>query len=157
MLVKTKPVSCFILYAAIIIASILQQNIFAQNDSGIKLNSKVDSGAVLQKQIFNPFLSFPLSNHFIPSINYNDEEVNLLSTNQDDAWGISMARLRESTFFINDFSDNPNANLYMSNFLFKEKGFMTDFRYVLGLAGTSAAAYFAYKHIQKFGFIKDKK
>ena len=141
---------------AIIISVIFYQNVYAQNDSGIKLHNKTDSVKTIQKRIFNPFLFPQLSRQYSPSINYNDEDFNLMQAKPEDAWGISMARLRQSTFFLNDNSNDIKADLYMSNFLFKEKGLMSDVRYILGLASMSAAGYFAYKHIQKYGFLKDK-
>ncbi len=157
MSVKIIQQQFFIFYAVILITILFQPNIFAQNEAGGKIVFNTDSSTVLQKKVYNPFLTFPLTNRFTPSINYDNEELDLRGSNPSDAWGISMARLRQSSFLANDFTDNLNVDLYMNNFLFKEKGFMTGVRYVLGLAGTSAAAYFAYKHIQKYGFINEKK
>ncbi len=153
---KIKHAEGLVFYAAIIVIIIFQQRSFAQNDTGVKLNTKMDSSTVLHPKIFNPFLNYHLTNNFMPSINYNDD-LNLTGTSSEDAWGISMARLRQSAFFFDEPGGNLKADLYMQNFLFKEKGLMATVRYFLGVASMSAAGYFAYKHIQKYGFIKDKK
>ncbi len=156
MLARKKLLPSLIFYGAIIIAVVFHQNVFAQNDSRFELNNKTDSVKVIQEKIYNPFLFSPLSTQYAPSINYNDEDFNLMQANPENAWGISMARMRQSNFFLNNNSNDIKADLYMGNFLFREKGLMSDVRYILGLASMSAAGYFAYKHIQKYGFLKDK-
>ncbi len=129
--------------------------IFAQ-ENPVRSPAKIDSSEV-SKNIFSPFLNSTDKLIFTP--NTNSRSINFLmpENNPDEAWGLTLAEIKQTSLFNNTLGSNLHADLYLENFLYKEKGALTRLRYILGLASMSAAGYFAYKHIQRYGFIKDKK
>ncbi len=156
MLSKRKLICSSTLNIIIFIIVVNSIIINAQEQTGKYLNDKADS-SIVRKKIFNPFFVSPGYQFYTPYTENSMNNLNNANTNPDEAWGLALAELRQSSFSTNSNDGNMHADLYLGNFLYKEKGPMTQIRYILGLAGVSAAGYFAYKHIQRYGFINDKK
>ncbi len=155
MILKKESVFGLTFFILFIIAVIPGETLNAQELSGKDLNTKNDSSEVT-KNIYNPFLFSPKLNLVIPSPNTAEYNLYISENNPEEAWGMTLAELRQSSF-LSKGTVSPQINLYLKNFLYTERGMIKEIRNILGIAGMSAAGYFAFKHIQKYGFIKEKK
>ncbi len=155
MILKKELVFGLAFYILFLFTVIPSKIVNAQELSGEKLNTKNDSSEVT-RNIYNPFLFSHKFQLIIPSEETGIYNLDIPENNPHVAWGMTLAALRQSLFIHNE-TGNSHINLYLNNFLYTEKGMIKTIRNILGIAGMSAAGYFAFKHIQKYGFIKDKK
>ncbi len=138
-----------------LIAVTARQTLNAQEKRAKNLNNKEEPSEVT-KNIYNPFLFTNKFEIIIPQEEPGVYNLNLPENNPGEAWGMTLAELRQSNY-LNSEKGNLRVNLYLKNFLYPEEGMIKEIRNILGIAGMSAAGYFAFKHIQKYGFIESKK
>lgn len=156
MILKRELFCRSLIYLIFLIVIIQNRALYAQEHSGKNLIYNKDSTEV-QKNIYNPFLFTSKFHLLIPNSETDNNHIDISKYNPAEAWGMTLAELSQSTPFINNRVGNQQINLYLRNFLYTEKGTLSQIRKLLSLAEMSAVGYFAYKHIQKYGFIKNKK